>query len=219
MARASSVAATILFCLAAAHAADEVPPEAQEGAKPPEGAVVLFDGTGTTHWTRAKTTDDGCLLAGPTTKGKFTDFTLHLEFMMDFDPKERKSGNSGVYLQRRYEIQILNTAHKKTPGKGDCAAIYQYKPADKNVAKPPRQWQTYLIRFQAPRWDGDKKTQSARITVYHNAVKVHDDVEVPRKTGHGQKEGPAPGPIHLQHHGNRVLFRNIWLLPTEAKGE
>ncbi len=185
---------------------------AQEPPKPPDGAIVLFDGTDASKWIRAKVTEDGYLIAGATTKDKFADFALHLEFMLDFGPAEKKSGNSGVYLQRRYEIQILNTAHKKTAGKGDCGAIYQFKGPDKNAAKPPGQWQTYDITFTAPRWEGNRKIKSARISVVHNGVKIHDDVEVTRKTGHGQKEGPQPGPLHLQHHGNRVLFRNIWIL-------
>ena len=206
-------ALAILLALAASGAAGTAP-EAQS-AKPPEGAIVLFDGTSTAKWARAKVTDEGYLLAGATTKGKFRDFTLHLEFMMDFDPAEKKSGNSGVYLQRRYEIQILNTAHKTKAGKGDCGAIYQYKAPDTNAAKPPRQWQSYDITFTAPRWEGSKKVKHARISVVLNGTKIHDDVEVICKTGHGQKEAPTAGPIHLQDHGNRVLYRNVWILPRD----
>jgi hypothetical protein len=190
---------------------------AEAPAQPPEGAILLFDGKDTSKWSNAKVTEDGCLLAGAVTKDKFQDFTLHLEFMMDGEVSEKNAGNSGVYLQQRYEIQILNTAHKKPPGKGDCGAIYKFKAPDQNAAKPPREWQTYDITFQAPRWDGDKKTQNARISVLHNGIPIHNDVEVPNKTGSGKPEGPDPGPLYLQQHGNRVLFRNIWILESKKE--
>ena len=186
-----------------------------EWMKPPDGAVVLFDGTSTDHWSRGKMTDDGCLLAGPVTKEKFADCILHLEFNMLPHPEgKRISGNSGVYIQMRYEIQILNS-HGKKPYKGGCGAIYQTKAPSKNATRPLGEWQSYTIAFRQPRWDGDKKAENARIAVIHNGVKVHDNVEIPRKTGNGRKEGPEPGPIRLQHHGNKVVFRNIWLLPLK----
>jgi len=83
----------------------------------------------------------------------------------------------------------------------------------------PGEWQSYTIAFRQPRWNGDKKTENARISVVHNGVVVHDNVDVPRKTGHGQKEAPGPGPLRLQHHGNPVVFRNIWLLPLAPNAD
>ncbi len=203
----------LLAILAAPAFAAELSPNL--GAPPPEGAVVLFDGSGTEKWRNGKMTDEGYLKAGAMTKDAFGDFQLHLEFLLDFPPEARKSGNSGVYIQRRYEIQILNTAHKKRAGKGDCGAIYQYKPPRVNAALPPGKWQSYDITFTAPRWEGKKKVRNARITVVHNGVTVHDDVEVSRKTGRGRPEGPEPGPIRLQYHGNPVVYRNIWLVPKD----
>ncbi len=205
-----AIAAALIVILTAACS---VAGEYVEWLKPPKDAVVLFDGSNTEKWTKAKMTDDGFLMAGPVTKDKFGDCILHLEFnMRPRTDGKGNSGNSGVYLQMRYEVQILNS-HGRKPEKGGCAAIYQFKPPDANVTRPIGEWQSYTIAFRQPRWDGDKKTESARISVIHNGVLVHDDVHVPNKTGHGRKEGPEPGPLQLQNHGNPVVFRNVWLLP------
>ncbi len=188
-----------------------------EGLKPPEGAIVLFDGKDASRWNNARVTADGFLEVGAITREKFGDCQIHLEFNIQPDPTgKRTAGNSGVYIQQRYEIQILNSAGQP-PQKGGCGAIYKFKAPDTNQAKPPGEWQTYDITFRAPRWDGEKKTANARISVVHNGVKVHDDVEVPARTGAGKPEGPEPGPLYLQNHGNKVLFRNIWLLPLKPE--
>jgi len=203
-----------LWCAVAALAAEQ--PKPTLGLKPPEGAIVLFDGTDTSRWNNARVTPQGYLEVGAITKEKFGDCQLHLEFNIQPGPGgKRTSGNSGVYIQQRYEIQILNTAGRR-PWKGGCGAIYQFKAPDLNAALPPGRWQSYDITFRAPRWDGAKKVANARISVVHNGVKIHDDVEVTRKTGHGKPEGPGPAPLYLQNHGNKVYFRNIWLLPLEA---
>lgn len=209
----SALAAIALWV--SALAAEEAKPT--EGLKPPEGAVVLFDGKDTSKLNNAKVTPEGWLEVGAITKDTFGDCQIHLEFNIQPDPTgKRTPGNSGVYIQNRYEIQILNTAGQP-PAKGGCGAIYQFKPPDTNQAKPPGEWQTYDITFRAPRWDADKKkTQNARITVVHNGVKIHDNVEVPNKTGAGKPEGPEPGPLYLQNHGNKVFYRNVWLQPLDA---
>ncbi len=211
-------AISVLFISATlAWAGEEAKPP--EGLKPPEGAILLFDGKDTSRWNNAKVTPDGFLEVGAITKEKFGDCQIHLEFNIQPDPTGKKvAGNSGVYIQQRYEIQILNTAGQP-PAKGGCGAIYQFKAPDANQARPPGEWQTYDITFRAPRWDGDKKTANARISVVHNGVKVHDNVEVPRKTGAGKPEGPEPGPLFLQNHGNKVFFRNIWLVPLKEEGK
>jgi len=198
------------LCLAAT---DKPTPKPTLGAKPPKGAIVLFDGTDTSKWANAKMTPDGLLMAGAKTKEAFGDCIIHLEFRIEPGKGGRRvSGNSGVYIQERYEIQILNT-YGQPPSKGGCGAIYRVKAPDVNAALPPGKWQSYDITFHAPRWRGNKKIKNARISVIHNGIKVHDDVEVPNKTGHGKPEGPEPRPLYLQYHSSVVHFRNIWLLP------
>jgi len=188
-------------------------------ARPPEGAIILFDGKDTSRWTRAKMTEDGYLMAGAISKEKFGDCIIHLEFNIQPHPQGRRvGGNSGVYIQRRYEIQILNT-HGRKPSRGGCGAIYQVRAPSVNAARPPGEWQTYHITFRAPRWEGKKKIRNARISVIHNGVLIHDNVEVPNKTGSGRREGPEPGPLYLQYHGNKVLFRNVWILPLKPDDE
>ena len=205
------------------------------GAKPPAdaaGAIVLFDGEDVSHWQSAKggdptwTVTDGALEVNPKTgdivsKEKFEDCTLHLEFRTPVPAEGDKGqhrGNSGVYLQGRYEIQILESYG--LPGSsGDCASVYSIRAPDKNVALPPMEWQSYDMIFRAPRYDQDgKKTESARLTLIWNGVKVHDNVEIPSPTrDHKAPEPPGPGPIVLQDHGFKVQFRNIWIVPSSEK--
>ena len=184
------------------------------GAPPPPGAVVIFDGTGTSQFKKAKMTSNGLLMAGAEFKKLYRDFYLHLEFRVPYKPWARGQarGNSGVYLLSRYEVQILDSFGKESAF-NDCGALYRYKAPDVNMCLPPLTWQTYDIEFTAPRFDANgKKISNARITVCHNGVVIHDNVEVPNKTGHGEPEGPNLLPIRLQDHGNPVMFRNIWLI-------
>ncbi|MHC4086050.1 MAG: 3-keto-disaccharide hydrolase, partial [Planctomycetota bacterium] len=153
------------------------------------------------------------------TKRDFKDFKLHIEFKLPKLPPNVKGqgrGNSGVYIQRRYEIQILDS-YGQPPRKNEGGSIYKFKAPDTNACKKPGEWQSYDIKFRAARFEGEgenaKKVKDARITLLHNGVLVHDDVDVPNKTGAGQKEGPEPGPILLQDHGNEVWFRNIRIVP------
>ena len=148
------------------------------------------------------------------TRESFGDFRLHLEFQVEDNGKAgQANGNSGVYIQRRYELQILHS-HGQPPLANGCAAIYSLRAPDTNAARSAGEWQTYDITFRAPRWDdAGAKIRNARISVIHNGVTVHNDVEIPAKTGAGQAEGPSPGPILLQDHGNPVRFRNIWIAP------
>ena len=186
------------------------------GAKPPPGAVVLFDGTGTDAWDSAAM-DDRKLLgaqtgAGPTTKRPVRDFTMHLEFRIPFQPVGGAHGNSGIYIQQRYEMQIIDSFGEK-PYKGGCGAIYQQVPPKVNMTLPPLAWQTYDLDFKAPRFDASgKKTANAVITVRLNGIVVHENQEIVAKTGAGKAEGPDDKPILLQSHGSPVFFRNIWIL-------
>jgi hypothetical protein len=148
------------------------------------------------------------------TKRTVGDCRLHVEFNVNDNRQQgQANGNSGVYIQERYEVQILNSSGQD-PLDDNCGAIYKFKAPDVNMASLAGQWQTYDITFRAPRWDKDgKKTENARLTVYHNGTRIHDNVEVPHKTGAGKPEGPADAPILLQDHFNPVRFRNIWVVP------
>ncbi|MBI5834997.1 MAG: DUF1080 domain-containing protein [Armatimonadetes bacterium] len=192
------------------------------GAKPPEGAVVLFDGTDTKAFSTARMDDQKRLLAlsGPTTRDAWQNFRLHVEFWLPFNPTGRGQGrvNSGVYLQRRYELQVCDSFGNLTakPRSGDtCGELYRSVPAAVNACLPPLCWQTYDIDFAAPRFDAaGTKTAPARLTVRLNGILIHDNIEVPGKTGSGQVEGPQPLPLYLQNHGSPVFFRNVWLVPA-----
>jgi hypothetical protein len=197
----------------------------------PANAVVLFDGTDLSKWQQKDGSPakwkiiDGAMVAGGgdiVTKESFpNDFVLHVEFAPNDvgpGPTGQARGNSGVYLQGSYEIQVLDSfgVEKVTPG--DCASIYSKKPADKNVSKPPGQWQTYDIQFRAPKYDAEgKKTKNPRVTVDWNGTRVHEDVEIDGVTVGGAAEKPGAGPILLQDHGNPVRYRNIWIAPLEEK--
>lgn len=155
------------------------------------------------------------------TPESYGDMLLHVEFNVNDRPGDNREqdGNSGVYIQQRYEVQITN-AHGIPEDEykhSYCGSLYRLKKPDKLVAKPAGQWQTYDIAFRAARFDGDKKTENARITVYHNGVLIHDDYAIPRKTGRGKKEGPEPMPLKLQGHKNPVKFRNVWIKPLELE--
>ncbi len=200
------------------------------GAKPPKGAIVLFDGTNFDQWkpTAAKPGQDsvqwklvdGAMEVKPgtgsiITKREFTDCKLHLEFRTPFMPEARGQGrgNSGVYLQGRYEVQILDSYGLE--GKdNECGGIYRVAAPLVNMCAPPMQWQTYDITFRAPRFDqaGNKKSDPC-LTVIHNGVKIHDQVNVPGSTTAALGgDATKPGGIYLQDHGNLVQFRNIWLV-------
>ena len=164
---------------------------------------------------------DGVLTASPKwdsliTEDVYEDFRLHVEFNVN-DRKDAKepeeNGNSGIYIQQRYEVQILNSYGVKAADyKASYAgSLYKLKKPDKLVSRPAGEWQSYDIVFRAARYKGGKKTKNARITVLHNGESIHDDYEIPRKTGAGKPEGPKPGPIRFQGHHNPVQFRNVWI--------
>lgn len=181
------------------------------GAKPPSGAIVLFDGSNVDEWPGGQLVEGKYLLAGPKSKRAFQDFKLHLEFRMPF--RDRSAGNSGVYIQERYEIQIINSFGHLPARNNGCGSIYTARAEDVNMTLPPLAWQSYDIDFTAPRWDEQgKKTKNAVVTVLHNGVVVHDKAEVKDKTGAGKPEGPSAAPIYLQNHGSPVYFRNIWVV-------
>lgn len=186
------------------------------GATAPAGAVVLFDGSNADQWQKGAVVTAGKLLkSGATTVRKFKDFTLHLEFMITYAPRTQGIGqrpNSGIYLQQRYEIQILDS-FGVTMGAHDCGALYAQLTPPVNVCYPTLAWQTYDIDLTAARFDdAGKKAKPARCTVTLNGTTLFHDVEILRSTPGGQAETPEPGGIYLQAHGLPAFFRNIWLV-------
>ena len=192
----------------------------------PKNATVLFDGKDLSKWqykkdgseAKWKLVDDGAMEVGGgdiITKDKYQDFTLHVEFMTPSmpDKKGQARGNSGIYIQDRYEVQVLDSYGLQSKD-DDCGSIYKQKAPAVNACKPPGQWQTYDITFRAARFDASgKKTEGAKVTVVQNGQKIIDNFECTGPTGQGAPEGAAPGPIRLQDHGNPVRYRNIWIVP------
>jgi hypothetical protein len=190
------------------------------GACPPCGAVVLFDGTQQSldaHWKEgAKMTEGGLLMQGVTSTDEFQDFYIHLEFRLPYMPEARGQarGNSGYYLQGRYEIQMLDSFGLEGLD-NECGGIYSVSKPDVNMCLPPLTWQTYDVEFTAARFDADgNRTQPAHAKVWHNGVLIHDrDLAKGTPGGPaGGEEGAAAGPVYLQDHGNPVRYRNIWVL-------
>ena len=184
------------------------------GAEPPRGAFVMFDGSSVDQFSNAQMTKDGLLMEGADFKPMFQDFNLHVEFRLPYMPEAegQSRGNSGLYLQSRYECQVLDSFGTETMING-AGALYRFKKPDLNMCLPPLVWQTYDVQFTAPRWAADgSKVRNAHITSWINGVKVQDNVSLPGKTGAGKKEEPVLLPIKLQNHGDPVRFRNIWVI-------
>lgn len=188
------------------------------GKQPPKDAIVLFDGSTGDHFLARNDKApmvDGLLRQGVTSKQSFDgDFRLHIEFKLPFEPSKsgQGRGNSGIYVQGRYEVQMLDS-FGLTGEHNECGGIYSVKKPDVNMCYPPEAWQTYDIEFKSAKWDGDRKTENARMTVYHNGVLIHDDVEVPKTTTAAPlKETAEAGYIYLQDHGSPVRYRNIWVV-------
>ena len=188
------------------------------GMKPPAGAVVLFDGTNVDQWKGGRMTEDGLLMESTTSKPKFQNCTIHIEFMTPFKPHARGQGrgNSGFYAQGRYEVQVLDSFGLEG-NHNECGGIYSVGPPSVNMCYPPLTWQTYDVDFTTAQFDQNgKKIKNARMTVRHNGVVTHKDQEIDHRTiASPLREGPEPGPVYFQGHGNPVRFRNIWVLPKK----
>jgi hypothetical protein len=203
------------------------------GLQPPPNAVVLFNGTDVSNWTHRDgspagwTAENGELCVVPGTRDiltqeLFLDHTLHLEFRCPDMPEAvgQAKGNSGVFIAGRYEIQVLDSYGWAVPGLGDCGAIYNQHAPLVNACKPALEWQTYDVVFRAARVDdAGVVTERVRMTVLHNSLVIHNNIELPGVTGAplDEIEG-TPGPLLLQDHRDLVRYRNIWVVPLPREG-
>jgi hypothetical protein len=206
-------------------------------SSPPPGAVVLFNGNDLSAWVKKRSgkpadwkVENGYVEVVPNrgnivTRERFGDFQLHVEFWVPLmaDRKGQQRGNSGIFLQGRYEIQVLDSYHNPTYADGACGALYKIIAPSTNASKPPEEWQTFDITFRAPRVDEHRTVkEKGEVTVVHNGVTVIDRgrfdhvTDVLYHSSVDENQG-TPGPLMLQDHYCKVRYRNIWLKPLEAK--
>lgn len=184
------------------------------GRMPPSRAVILYSSR-ENNFVGATASEAG-LGVGGTSKDLMQDHRLHIEFCIPFQPMDvgQARGNSGVYVQGRYEVQILDSFGLKGED-NECGGIYQIAKPRINMCYPPLTWQTYDIDFVQAKYDGTgSKTKNAKIRIEHNGVLIHDWQELKNHTPGNMNESPGPGPLYLQDHGNSVIFRNVWFVPT-----
>src|SRR5690606_2937366 len=210
---------------------EPIPPVVQTAQHAaPSDALVLFDGTNLNQWVSEKegnaqpewTISDGVLTVKPGTGGirtkeEFEDFQLHIEWKSPevIKGEGQGRGNSGVFLQGKYELQVLDNDDNKTYGNGQAGSIYKQNPPLVEVRKPEDGWHRYDVLYTAPRFNSDGHLiKRGQVTVLHNGVVVQYNTELqgtteyiglPKMVAHG------PGPISLQDHGDLVSFRNIWI--------
>ncbi|MHB9029379.1 MAG: 3-keto-disaccharide hydrolase [Candidatus Latescibacterota bacterium] len=192
--------------------------------KPPSDAIVLFDGRSLDAWSApdgkppAWLFRDGAMIVnggGIITRREFGDIQLHLEWAAPTPAKGsgQDRGNSGIYLQGAYEVQVLDSHGNETYTNGMAGAIYEQAPPLVNAARPAGEWQTYDIVFRAPIFDSAGKVlRRPVVTVFWNGILIQDHVEIEHPTRASLNTTVRPkGPIFLQDHGHPVKYRNIWV--------
>lgn len=198
---------------------------------PPPDAIALFEGRDLSGWVRRgsgaaarwKVADDVMEVVPGTgdihTTRDFTDFQLHVEFNEPYMPNAhgQARGNSGVYLQALYEIQVLDS-YGLISKNDDCGAVYGQTAPMVNACRPPGQWQTYDILFHAPRFDATgQRVEKARVSVLQNNIWIQDNVAIDGPTRSSMdRDAHQPGPIMLQDHGSQVKYRDLWVRPLRA---
>jgi hypothetical protein len=206
------------------HDSRRVPPPVVtpgEAGAPPSDAIVLFDGEDLSEWEGGPwRLVDGAMVVNGTgsirTRRSFGDCQLHLEWAAPAEvvSESQGRGNSGVILQGRYEVQVLDSHENVTYADGQAAALYGQYPPLRNASRPPGEWQTYDILFEAPEFEGDRCVSPARVTVLHNGVAVHHAQPLIGAVAHravGTYAPHGPAPLVLQDHGNPVRYRNVWI--------
>lgn len=228
---------TILL-IASACAQQQPQPRVVDPGKPgtpPSDAVVLFAGKDLNEWVHENGKPASWAIAGGAvvcksgtgdifTRRKIGSAQIHIEFATPNMPnaKDQARGNSGVYLQGRYEIQVLDSFNNPTYPNGSAGAVYgQYAPLV-NASRPPEQWQTYDMVFHAPKCEAGKVIQPGTVTILHNGVLIQDHVAIKGPSGGSVKDDIcAPGPLRLQDHYHPdvketfMKFRNIWYRPLD----
>lgn len=214
---------------------EPVPPVVTPGENnaPPSDAIVLFDGASTSEWEMVNDgsplkweVSDGAMTVKPKTgairtKREFGDFQLHIEWRTPSEVvgKGQGRGNSGIFLQSRYELQVLDSYNNATYSNGQAGSIYKQHMPLVNASRGPGEWQTYDVIYTAPRFNEDGiRTSPARVTVLHNGVLIQNNVAIlgtteyrrmPQNVAHGK------APLMLQDHSNPVSYRNIWVRPLD----
>jgi hypothetical protein len=201
----------------------------------PSDAIVLFDGKNLDEWINVKgeaagwTVHDGIVTVKAGTgfivsKKQFADCQLHIEWRTPSEVKGegQERGNSGVYIQNRYELQVLDSYDNPTYSNGQAGSIYKQHIPLVNASLKPGEWQTYDIIYTAPRFNEDSSLKSpAYITVLQNGILIQNHVEIKGTTLHVGKpkyeKHPFKQPLALQDHGNPVSYRNIWIRELNTK--
>jgi Domain of Unknown Function (DUF1080) len=209
-----------------------VPPKVEPGrlpGQPPSDAIILFNGKDLSGWESISggpaewAVENGELVDQPKaghiqTKQKFGDVQLHVEWMIPVLPPERKGqdrGNSGVFLQGLYEVQVLDSYDNPTYVNGEAGAIYKQSAPLVNALKPAPNWQAYDIVYYAPRFYGDGTlAEPGRITVFLNGVLVQSNFAIKGPTDYRMLpayKAHGDAPLMLQAHNNAVRYRNLWV--------
>ncbi len=203
---------------------------AEKPGEAPADATILFDGKSFDNWTTPEggvpkwTLKDGAMtvLAGSKeikTKKEFGDFQLHIEWRSPAEVNPQKTGqgrgNSGIFLQGRYELQVLDNYNNKTYANGQASSIYKQHIPLVNACRKPGEWQYYDVIFTAPRFNAEGRVLfPAYVTVLHNGIITQNHIAIWGPTeyiGLPVYKAADKGPIILQDHGDAVSFRNIWI--------
>jgi hypothetical protein len=235
------VVSSMMLLMTTAYSQDPTDPKATEvwdpepkvvtpgnSGSPPSDAIILFDGKSLDNWSDAKgnaakwTVDGNAMTVAKgsgdiKTKQTFGDIQLHIEWRTPpvVEGEGQGRGNSGIFFQERYELQVLDSYKNRTYSNGQAGSIYKQTMPLVNATKGPGEWQTYDAVYVAPRFNQDGSLKSpGRITVFHNGVLIHHDTEIKGTTEYIGKPKVAAhgnGSLRLQDHGNPVSYRNIWV--------